>query len=202
MKQFILCPGHIIGKKDPPRRWLGLTAAGIHHLITGVLLTQNLRITTFNGILNVGDLVGLRGPLLEIVVIVSTCLKIVLDTEWLDGESNDTRLISFGFHTVILNFNIHMIVNIRLLGITSNKPNRETLPIPSRHSGIILHFGCSGNIIHNPIIMIIFTNGTDHLVRTHALLFPPSQVGNAKLFAKHVHLHVKTVGGGFDAVSG
>mmetsp|Transcript_14604 Transcript_14604/g.26502 ORF Transcript_14604/g.26502 Transcript_14604/m.26502 type:complete len:507 (+) Transcript_14604:395-1915(+) len=194
VKLLILRPSDIVRKEHPTGSRLGLTAAGIHHLVPGVLPRPNFGITALNGILDVRHLVGLGFPLLQgIVVIVRGCLKVVLDAKRLNGEPHHARLIRLRLHRMVLHLNIDMIVHIRLHSITRNKPHGEPLPIPRGHRSIILHLTRRGNIIHNPIIMIILTNGADHLVRTDALLFPPSEVGDAELFAVHVHLHVETI---------
>mmetsp|Transcript_32232 Transcript_32232/g.48314 ORF Transcript_32232/g.48314 Transcript_32232/m.48314 type:complete len:325 (-) Transcript_32232:160-1134(-) len=201
MQIRILVPNHIIRKKHTTTRRLRLTSTSIHHFIPRMLLGTHTRITRFNWIGNIRHLKSLHSPLLGIIII-GTRLKVMLNTKRFHCKPHNPSLIRLSLHTMILNLNIHMIMNIRPLRILGNKPNREPLPIPRSHSRIILHLTRRGNIIHNPIIMIILANGPDHFIGRDALLLPPAQVGDAELFAVHVDFHVDAVGGGFDAVSG
>mmetsp|Transcript_3339 Transcript_3339/g.5587 ORF Transcript_3339/g.5587 Transcript_3339/m.5587 type:complete len:325 (-) Transcript_3339:159-1133(-) len=196
----ILRPNDIIREKDTATRWLRLTSTSIHHLIPSVLLGTHTRITGFNRIGNIRHLKSLHHPLLSIIII-GTGLKIMLDTKRFHRKPDNPCLLRLRLHTMILNLNIHMIMNIRPLRILGNKPDREALPIPRSYSRIILHLTRRRNIIHNPIIMIILPNGPHHFIGRDPLLLPPSQVGNAELLAVHVDFHVDAVGGGFDAVS-
>ena len=103
---------------------------------------------------------------------------------------------------MILNFDVDVIVHVRLLRIARDEPHRESLPVTRGYRGIIFNLGCGGDVIDDPIVVVIFAYGADHLVRTHALLFAPSQIGDAQLLAEHVDLHVEAVRTGFDTVPG
>mmetsp|Transcript_11880 Transcript_11880/g.17044 ORF Transcript_11880/g.17044 Transcript_11880/m.17044 type:complete len:240 (-) Transcript_11880:395-1114(-) len=160
---WIFRPNHIIRKKDTTTRRLRLTSPRINHFIPRMLLGTHPRITRFNRIRNIRHLKSLHRPLLGIIII-RTRLKIMLNTKRLDRKPHNPSLLRLRLHTMILNLNIHMIVHIRPLGILGNKPHRKPLPIPRRHSRIILHLTRRRNIIHNPIIMIIFPNGPYHFI--------------------------------------
>mmetsp|Transcript_17758 Transcript_17758/g.32070 ORF Transcript_17758/g.32070 Transcript_17758/m.32070 type:complete len:249 (-) Transcript_17758:152-898(-) len=201
MQRLVFRPSDIVGKKNPPRCGLGLPPPGVNHLVTGVLLLRDFGITALNGILNVRHLVWFDGPLLCIVIVVSRGLEVVLDAEGLDGESDDARLIRLGLHGMILNFDVDVIVNVSLHGVASDESHGESLPVTGSDRGLVLHLRRGGDVVHDPIVVIIFADSANHLIRADAFLFPPSEIGDAELFAEHVHLHVDAVWRGFDAVA-
>mmetsp|Transcript_11117 Transcript_11117/g.17998 ORF Transcript_11117/g.17998 Transcript_11117/m.17998 type:complete len:242 (-) Transcript_11117:145-870(-) len=201
MKRLVLRPGDIVGKKNPPRCGLRLPPPCVNHLVTGVLLLRDFGVTALNGILNVRHLVRFDGPLLCIVIVVSRCLEVVLDAEGLDGESDDPRAVRVGLHGMILNFDVDVIVDVSLHGVASDESHGESLPVAGSDRGLVLDLRRGGNVVHDPIVVIIFANGANHLVRADAFLFPASEIGDAELFAEHVYLHVDAVGRGFNAVT-
>jgi hypothetical protein len=103
---------------------------------------------------------------------------------------------------VVLDLDVDVVVDVGLHGVGGDEPDGEALPIPRRDGGLVLDLARRGDVVDNPIVVIVLTDGTDDFVRAHALLLPPSEVRDAHLFAEHVHLHVKTEGRRFDAIAG
>ena len=128
-------------------------------------------------------------------------LKVVLDAEWLDREADDTVLVDFSLDCVIHDFDIDVVVNVGLLGLFVDESDGKALPVASRDSFVVFDLAGGGQVIDDPVVVVVLANGFDDLVGIDASLLAPSQVGNAELFAVHVRLHGQAVGRALDAIA-
>mmetsp|Transcript_8508 Transcript_8508/g.19950 ORF Transcript_8508/g.19950 Transcript_8508/m.19950 type:complete len:288 (+) Transcript_8508:1041-1904(+) len=202
MQILVLLPNDIISEKNTSGCRLGIASTRVHHFISGVLPAGNLGVAAFNGILDVGHLKRLDGSFGEgVVIVVSARLEVVLDAEGLHGESNYSGLARVRLYVVILDFNVDMIVYVCLLRILGDKANGKSLPVTRRHRRFVLDLARGRDVVHDPIVVIVFANGTHELVRRNSLLFSSPEVRYAQLFTEHVDFHREAVGRRFDTVA-
>mmetsp|Transcript_3384 Transcript_3384/g.8763 ORF Transcript_3384/g.8763 Transcript_3384/m.8763 type:complete len:219 (-) Transcript_3384:347-1003(-) len=194
----VLLPNDVVREEHFTGGDLRLAVAGVDHVILRVLLLPNLLVTGADWVRNIRNpelRLCLLITSLVIVVVILSWLEVVLDREGLDHETDDPELVHLGLDLVVLNFEVYVVVNVRLLRVCRNETDGEALPVPSGDRLIVFHLGRGAQVVHDPVVMIVLTDGSYHLVGAHTLLLGPPEVGNAHLLAVHIRLHLKPIGG-------
>jgi hypothetical protein len=79
---------------------------------------------------------------------------------------------------MVVNFNVDMVVNVRLA--LFDKSNGNSLPVAHPHNPVILVAARCRHVVDNPIVVVSCTNRTDELGGIRARGFCASKIGNTK----------------------
>ena len=201
---LVFFPNDIVGKEDFSASGLGSGSSLGDHVVIGVFAVFNGIITGFDGVLEGGlESTGFIRVRFSIIIIIGEGGSIVvLDTKGLHSEANNSVLGNFFIGLMIFEFNVHMIVNIGHIIILGHKSNGESVKVFGVRFDIILHLGGGGEIIDDPVIVVVLANGPYDLAGSDTLGLDAAEVGDADLFAVHVLLHLEFVGRVLDAVAG
>ena len=113
----------------------------------------------------------------------------VCDTEWFHRESYNPIIIRRSLYLMVLDFNIDVIVHVGLFILFVDESNGKTLPVSCFSVVIVLYLRCGRQVIHNPIVVILFPNGLDEFGGLHGWLIRPSNVLKTQLLTVHVCFH-------------